>query len=156
MADFGSIAEMMQACAAEAAQTGQEQFGFVLDYSEASVEALETILANIAPGLLAGKSAEAGDTGAADDKEAMEQAVKLWGSYLGEVVRRSFGGEWELVQYPGWAAAVPTLVIAGSQLYPLMKVYRRLTIGDGENVWTFYERIRGRLSPVHPTDSFAP
>jgi hypothetical protein len=47
------------------------------------------------------------------------------------------------------------LVIAGSQLYPLMKVYRRLTMGEPENVWKFYEKIRTKLSPVHPTDSFA-
>jgi hypothetical protein len=140
MADFTSIADMMQACAAEAVLAGHDQFGFTLDYSEASVQSLETILANIH---------------LSEDKESMEQAVKTWGSYLGEVVRRSFGGDWELVQPPGKAAAVPTLVIGGSQLYPLMKVYRRLTMGEPENVWKFYEKIRARLSPVHPTDSFA-
>jgi hypothetical protein len=140
MADFTSIADMMQACAAEAVRAAHDQFGFTLDYSEASVQSLETILANIH---------------LSEDKESMEQAVKTWGSYLGEVVRRSFGGDWELAQPPGKAAAVPTLVIAGSQLYPLMKVYRRLTMGDPENVWKFYEKIRARLSPVHPTDSFA-
>jgi hypothetical protein len=140
MADFTSIADMMQACAAEAVCAAHDQFGFTLDYSEASVQSLETILANIH---------------LSEDKESMEQAVKTWGSYLGEVVRRSFGGDWELVQPPGKAAAVPTLVIAGSQLYPLMKVYRRLTMGEPENVWKFYEKIRAHLSPVHPTDSFA-
>jgi len=37
----------------------------------------------------------------------------------------------------------------------MMKIYRRLTMGEPENVWKFYERIRPRLSFVHPTDSFA-
>jgi hypothetical protein len=37
----------------------------------------------------------------------------------------------------------------------LVKVYRRLTMGEAENVWKFYERIRGRLSAVHPTDASA-
>lgn len=143
MADFNSIAEMVRSCAAEAVQTAQERFGFVLDYSDASIESLETILAGVSASL------------DASDKGATEQAVKLWGSYLGEVVRRNFGGTWDLIQYPGRAAAVPTLVIAGSQLYPLVKVYRRLTMGEPENVWKFYEKIRAKLSPVHPTDSFA-
>src|SRR5487761_1273241 len=115
MAEFNSITDMMQACAAEAVHTAHDQFGFHLDYSEASIQSLETILANLR---------------VSEDKEATEQAVKTWGSYLGEVVRRSFGGTWDLVQPPGRAAAVPALVIAGSQLYPLMKVYRRLTMGE--------------------------
>lgn len=136
MAEFRSIAEMMQASAADAVREAQEQFGFALDYSDASIESLETILAAIGARL---------DT---NDKDAVEQAVKLWGGYLGETVRRVSGGGWELIQYPGRTAAVPTLVIGESQLYPLMKVYRRLTMGEPENVWKFYGRIRGKLSPV--------
>lgn len=136
MAGFNSIAEMMRACAGDAVGEAHQQFGFTLDFSDASIESLETILAAIAVHL---------DT---RDKDAVEQAVKLWGSYLGETARRVYGGAWELLQYPGRAAAVPTLVIGGSQLYPLMKVYRRLTMGEAENVWKFYERIRARLSPV--------
>ena len=136
MAGFNSIAEMMQSCADDAVRQAREQFGFAFDYSNASIESLETILAAICTSL------------DSSDQAAVEQAVKLWGSYLGETVRRVCGGSWELIQYPGRAAAVPTLVIGGSQLYPLMKVYRRLTMGEQENVWKFYGRIRGKLSPV--------
>jgi hypothetical protein len=143
MAEFNSITEIMQSCAAEAVHTARERFGFALDYSDGSIESLETILANISASLNM------------SDAETVEQAVKLWGGYLGEVVRRGCGGEWDLIQYPGQAAAVPTLVIAGSQLYPLMKVYRRLTMGEPENVWKFYEQIRTKLGSVHPTDRLA-
>ncbi len=70
----------------------------------------------------------------------------LWGSYFGEVIRKRFAGEWELSQYPGGGvSAVPTLVVRGSRLYPLMKVYRRLTLGNGENLPAFYKMISGRL-----------
>ena len=140
MTDFNSIAEMMQSCASEAVRAAQEQFGFSLDYSEESVEFLETILASVSGGLNTA------------DKDAVERAVKLWGGYLGEVVRRRWDGAWGLVQYPGGAAAVPTLLVAGSQLYPLMKIYRRLTMGEAENVWTFYQKIRLKLCAVHPVD----
>jgi len=133
----------MRDSADEAVSVAREQFGFALDYSSGSIESLETVLANISSRV---------DVA---EKDATELTLKRWGGYLGEVVRRNFGGEWKLIQYPGRAAAVPALVIAGSQIYPLMKVYRRLTLGEAENVWKFYEKIRSRLSPVHPTDSVA-
>ena len=37
-------------------------------------------------------------------------------------------------QYPFGAVAVPTLEVRGSNLYPMMKVFRRLTIGPQENL----------------------
>ena len=143
MAGFNSIAEMMQSYAADAVQVAQDRFGFVLDYSDGSIASLETILSTVAGSLNF------------SDKDAVEEQVKLWGGYLGETVRRRWDGAWDLIPYPGRAAAVPTLVVAGSQLYPLMKVYRRLTMGDAENVWKFYEKIRGRLCSVYPTDGSA-
>ena len=140
MADFQSIADMMQSYAGRAVQTAHDSFGFELDYSERSIEALETILASVSGSLNL------------LENDKVEEQVKLWGGYLGEVVRRQWNGAWDLIQYPGSAAAVPTLLISGSQLYPLLKVYRRLTMGDGENIWKFYEQIRNRLATVHPLE----
>jgi hypothetical protein len=140
MGDFRSIGEMMESCAAEAVQKAHDDFGFHLDYSEASLASLETILSCVGASLQA------------TDKEAVERQVKRWGGYFGEVVRRRWQGAWDLVQYPGGKAAVPTLLVAGSQLYPLMKVYRRLTLGETENLCNFYEKIRHKLSGVYPTE----
>ena len=140
MAEFQSIAEMMQSCADRAVETAHDRFGFELDYSEQSIESLETILTSV------------GNSLNLLEKDQVEEQVKLWGGYLGEVVRRYWNGAWDLIQYPGGVAAVPTLLISGSQLYPLMKVYRRLTMGDRENVWEFYRRIRSHLSTVHPLE----
>lgn len=141
MTVFTSIADMMESASSEAVKVAHDRFGFSLDYSEASMESVETILAAVAGTLDRSKS---------DD---VEKEVKLWGGYFGEVVRRRWNGAWELVSYPGQSAAVPALVVAGSQLYPLMKVYRRLTMGEGENVWKFFQKICERLSPVNPIDS---
>ena len=140
MAEFKSIAEMMQNSADRAVEIAHDRFGFQLDYSEESLQSLETILASVSTtlNLL--------------ENEKVEEQVKLWGGYLGEVVRRYWNGGWDLIQYPGGVAAVPTLLVSGSQLYPLMKIYRRLTIGDRENVWEFYQRIRNHLSTAHPLD----
>lgn len=142
MGDFRSMAEMMESCAADAVQVAQQEFGFELDYSEASLASLETILSSVSGTLPIA------------DRDAVEEQVKRWGGYFGEVVRRRWLGSWDLVQYPGGAAAVPTLLVAGSQIFPLMKVYRRLTLGEDENVQRFYEKIRQKLSVVHPTHGY--
>jgi hypothetical protein len=98
-----------------------------LDLSESSIDQLEQILA--------GQAAE-----------DLEFQTRLWGSYFGEVIRRRFAGEWELATYPGGGVSlVPTLLVRGSRLYPLIKVYRRLTLGPGENLCTFYKMVSERL-----------
>lgn len=136
MPDFQSIDDMMQSCADDAVRTAHDRFGFELDYSPESIESLETILAGIGAGQ------------DLSEKDEVEEQVKLWGGYLGEVVRRRWNGAWDLIQYPGRAEAMPALMVSGSQIYPLLKIYRRLTVGESENVWKFYEQIRSRLSNV--------
>jgi hypothetical protein len=124
--NFASLAEMMDAYAEEAVSVAWNDHRQRLDRSESSIDVLERIL----------------DGQAAAD---LEFQTRLWGSYFGEVIRRRFGGEWELTQYPGAVAAVPTLEVRGARLYPLMKVYRRLTLGPDENLAAFYKMVSGRL-----------
>ena len=124
--NFASLDEMMNAYAEEAVHVAWNDHRQRLDRSEASVDVLELILDGQSDGDL-------------------EFQTRLWGSYFGEVIRRRFGGEWELTQYPGAVAAVPTLAVRGAQLYPLMKIYRRLTLGSEENLATFYKMVSGRL-----------
>ena len=108
---FESLAAMMAGYAEEAVRLAWQDHRRRLDLAESSIEELEQIL----------------DGQAAAD---LEFQTRLWGSYFGEVIRRRFGGEWELTQHPaGGASAVPALVVRGAKLYPLMKIYRRLTLG---------------------------
>ncbi len=125
-AQFDSLEAMMVAYAAEAVRVALEAHRVKLDYSLASVYSLETILAGQA---------------AAD----LEYQTRTWGGYFGEVLRRRWQGEWSFTQYPNAVAAVPTLEIAGSRLYPLMKVNRRLTLGEAESLTAFLELIQTRL-----------
>ena len=125
--NFASLAEMMSAYAEEAVRLAWKDHRQRLDLSESSINVLEQILE--------GQSAE-----------DLESQTRLWGSYFGEVIRRRFAGEWELAQYPGGGVSVvPTLVVQGGRLYPLMKVYRRLTLGAGENLPGFYKMVSTRL-----------
>lgn len=140
MADFDSISEMMQKFAEEAVHAARQDYGFDLDYSSASVESLETILSNILREMNT------------SDKDAVELAVKRWGGYLGETLRRNIGGSWKMIQYPGRTVSVPAIEVGGSQLYPLMKVYRRLTMGEAENVSKFYSMIDRKFLDAQQSD----
>jgi hypothetical protein len=130
--NFASLAEMMSAYAEEAVRVAWNDHRQRLDLSQASVDRLEQILN--------GQSAE-----------DLDFQTRLWGSYFGEVIRRHYNGEWELSQYPGGGvAAVPTLLIRGSRLYPLLKVYRRLTLGEAENLSAFCKMVAARLDQPPP------
>jgi len=130
--NFASLDAMMSAYAEEAIRVAWSDHRQRLDLGESSIDLLEQILE--------GQSA--------DD---VEFQTRLWGSYFGEVIRRRFAGEWELSQYPGGGVSlVPTLVIRGSRLYPLVKVYRRLTLGEAESLSAFYTMVAGRLNTQPP------
>jgi hypothetical protein len=129
-ASFDSLESMMAAFAAQAVVTAAEEHRQRLDYSGSSVENLELILA----------------ASASPQPDDQEYFTRLWGSYFGEVLRREFGGEWMMSVYPGGALSIPTLEIQGSRLYPLLKVFRRLTLGEGENILNFYKLVRQRLA----------
>jgi hypothetical protein len=132
--NFASLADMMSAYAEEAVRLAWSEHRQRLDLSESSVDLLEKILD--------GQSAE-----------DLEFQTRLWGSYFGEVMRRRFDGEWELSQYPGGGvAAVPTVLVRGSRLYPLVKVYRRLTLGEAENLPAFYKMVAARLGELPPVN----
>ncbi len=139
---FDSLNQMMESYAQDAVKFAHE-FQARLDFSEESLKDVEMILGRL-------KDPAAGARGAAKtlapEPQEIETLCKVWGGYLGEVVRRKFGGDWELSPYPGFQAVVPALNIHGSKLFPQMKVYRRLTETTDENIWTFYEMIRKRLS----------
>ena len=119
----------MESYAAAAVELAEAGFHRQLDYSPASIEALDEILVQVS------------ETPELD----LDFEVRLWGSYLGEVLRRRYAGGWELTQYPGGVAAVPAVDVRGSRLFPLLKVYRRLTTGEEEDLQSFFSLITERL-----------
>src|SRR5215510_14940705 len=122
---------------ADHAVTIAREFKATLDYSENSLMELETIVSQLALDV---------PNGAPGDE--LTEMCKLWGSYFGEVVRRRFGGDWSIETYPGKQFATLTLTVAGNKLFPSMKVHRRLTEGESDNLWTFYKMVRAKLEAV--------
>ena len=126
---YPDLGAMMEGYAQAAVELAHTEFERELDYSAESVEALDDIL------VLVSESPE----------KDLDFEVRLWGSYLGEVLRRRYAGGWEMTQYPGGTVAVPAVDVRGSRLFPLMKVYRRLTVGEEEDLQSFYAMVTERL-----------
>jgi hypothetical protein len=126
---FPDLAAMMEGYARAAAQRANKQYRRKLDFSPDSIDGLDEIVTII------GESPELD----------LDFEVRLWGSYLGEVVRRRYVGAWEMTQYPGGVASVPAVEVRGSRLFPLTKIFRRLTEGSEEDLVSFYTMVTERL-----------
>ena len=126
---FPDLAAMMEGYARAAIELAESEYRRRLDYSPDSLNALDEIV------VLLSESPEID----------LDFESRLWGSYLGELVRRRYAGTWEMTQYPGGQVAVPAVDVRGSRLFPLMKVYRRLTVGEEEDLPSFYSLVTGRL-----------
>jgi hypothetical protein len=127
--NYPDLGAMMESYAQAAADLGRVEFEQKLDFTSESIDALDEIL------VLVGESPELD----------LDFEVRLWGSYLGEVLRQRYAGSWEMTVYPGGAAAVPSVDVRGSRLFPLMKVFRRLTAGEEEDLHTFFAMVTERL-----------
>ncbi len=128
-ATFPDLDAMMEAYAAAAVKVAGDHYRQQLEYTAESLVAFEAVLA------------ELGEQQELD----YDYEVKLWGGYLGEVLRRRYNGRWEMTPYPGGAAAVPAVEVRGSRLFPMMKVYRRITMGDAESIAAFFDMVTERL-----------
>jgi len=128
-ANYPDMEAMMEAYAEAAVSLARDHYRQTLDFRSESLVAFEAVLSELA------------------EKRELDYdyEVKLWGSYLGEVLRRRYTGTWEMTQYPGGLAAVPAVEVRGSRLFPLMKVYRRLTMGDSESIAAFFDMVTERL-----------
>lgn len=126
---FPDLGAMMEGYAEAAVELARTEFQHELDFTSESVDVLDEILVVVSE----------------SPEKDLDFEVRLWGSYLGEVLRRRYAGGWEMTQYPGGTVAVPAVDVRGSRLFPLMKVYRRLTAGEEEDLASFYAMVVERL-----------
>jgi len=126
---FPDLGAMMEGYAQAAVEVAKSEFRQTLDFSADSINALDEILVLLS-----------------DNPEIdLDFESRLWGSYLGEVLRQRYNGSWEMTQYPGGEHAVPAVEVRGSRLFPLMKAYRRLTMGEEEDLPGFFHMVTERL-----------
>lgn len=112
-----SIAEMMSAYAQDAVEYAQRSFDIPLDYSEGSVQQVEPILAKLLETIPKGAPGKLFTKG--PSQHELDQMTKMFGGYVGEVIRRAWGGRWKLesAAFPG--QQVITFEIAGGKAFGL-------------------------------------
>jgi hypothetical protein len=128
-ATYPDLGNMMDSYARAAVDVAKQEFKQKLDFTSESIDGLDEIL------VIVGESPELD----------VDFEARLWGSYLGEVLRQRYAGNWEMTQYPGGMLAVPAVDVRGSRLFPLMKVYRRLTVGEEGDLPGFFSMVTERL-----------
>jgi hypothetical protein len=128
------LARWLVAHAQIAVQGAKLQFGHLLDFSPESVKHVEEIL---------GARYEAFKESIAAkqvSEQALSAVINVWGSYLGEVFRRHYGGQWARGDNG------PSLTIGQAKIFPLSKVYKRLVEGPGDNVQFYFHAVGKVLS----------
>ena len=128
---MSTLADEMAANALEAQKFTRKHLVTELDLSPESVEELELQFDLVEYAIKGGKS-----------PENIELLTRIWGSYLGEVMRR-LGGEWVQEESEG----TRRLAIRGKNqmLYPHDQVRQRLTGGVQHNVWAYFQQVRASL-----------
>src|SRR5689334_20506286 len=103
-----------------------EQLGIEVGFDQAGVRWLD--------GYIEGQR----DAASASTKERLPGTL---GSYLGECIRQSFGGDWVEDQEQGWAVQVtPRLTV-----YPFNKVRKQLANAQGDSVLGLYTSLPALL-----------
>lgn len=122
------------AYAFDAVDYARENMKLTLDWTDQSIQVLESILDLFHQ-----------DVGNAKPNEKqIAEFSKIWGSYLGEVYRKNHGGTWGLVihgeqSFPGMRGA------SGTLFWPWGKVQNRLRNGPEDNVLHYYLDLTGQL-----------
>lgn len=133
-----TIASVMQANAEEAVKYARQRFRSELDYTPQSLERVDKIIdvlhVDLPKGILAKTVRRA-----ATDAEVWSMA-KMWGAYVGETLRRRWGGQWKTTPSPDGHADV-VLNLPLGRCRPVEQVRRRLVEGAGDGVFAMYTAL---------------
>jgi hypothetical protein len=134
-----TIADVMRAYAADAVKHAKRQYGFDLDYSEASLEQIDRMLDD----RMQGKVIE-------PDKLTSEQQEDLWvyckmiGGYVGEVVIRNLGGTWQTKEIDSGSSSVKLMAAGKIEGSPPDSVWRTFT-EPFRSMVSYYRSLRAIL-----------
>jgi len=136
MSADGELAKWLAVQAQLAVKTAGTKWSTPLDFSPKSLDGVERILSELHDLL---KTAPPGDR--PTDKQ-IEGAAIIWGVYVGEVIRRHYGGKWALSKPDG----ALQLEIEKATIFPLRKVQKRLVDGPGDAVPFYFNAMRVALA----------
>jgi hypothetical protein len=126
-----------QALADEAVRVAAGEFDTRLDWTVDSVRRVEEVLGRLHDRRFRGELGP----------EAAARHARLFGCYLGEVVRRAHGGAWGVGRL--YSETFPALRIGSGRgavdFFPTMRASARITYGPGANVWEEYQALLRKI-----------
>ena len=133
--------KMIAVYAQDAVESGKK-FQKTLDFSEQSIQGVEDICAKLYNDIPRGMINKLFKSAPSED-EIVRMSLML-GVYIGEVIKKQFGGNWTLETLN----KSNTLVFTTNEIkiYPAVKVYKRLKNGPGENLYHYYRAISREIS----------
>ena len=134
MTPDAKLAGWLVAQAQLAVKTAKMQFQESLDFSDDSLGGVERILSVL-------HKQATSPPGEGLTEEQLAEASKMWGAYVGEVVRRHYGGQWSTS-----ADGVLQIALSGTSPAPVVKVRKRIVDGAADNVKFYVASIAKALS----------
>lgn len=128
-----SVQESMAKFAKQAVAFAKQGFKINLDFSDNSIKDLERILEIFHSSFTPGHE---------PTEDELQNAAIIWGAYLGETLRRNYGGEWAVEN------EISVLNIVNFKIFPPSKVYKRLTNGPEDNVAFYFDTFKMELLKV--------
>jgi hypothetical protein len=133
--------DMMKAYSEDAIELAGKM-GEKLDFSEDSLKKVEDILEkyhnDIPKGFIKRMFKKC------PTQEEIIQIAKVWGGYIGEVMHKSFGGEWTLEDLFGEKNLI-VLTVGETKIFPVAKAYKRIVNGKEDDIYFYYEVIKKEL-----------
>jgi hypothetical protein len=123
------IQQAAEAYSRDLASFVRQQFGIALDWSDASIQKLESIATTFHDDYKMKRP----------PLKHVEPFYRMFGSYLGEVYRRNHGAEW------GWAIMgddrFPGLRCPSTLFWPWARAHNRIVNGPEDNLWHYYQQL---------------
>jgi hypothetical protein len=130
MTPDAKLAGVLVAQSQSAVHTAKLKWNEALDFTPDSLEAVERILGKIH------NAGRYGSGSAAPNEEELSAASKRWGTYIGEVIRRHYGGRWAQAE-DGTLA----LLIGEAKADPVAKARKRIVDGASDNIRYYFSSM---------------
>ncbi len=125
------IQKIAEAYALDACDFLRDHFRIMLDWSDASIQHIESALDTFHREMPKARPTEAQVMGFA----------KMFGSYIGEVYRKNHGAAWGVVEMNGQRFPGLKAESSDTTFWPWGRVRNRLVDGAENNVWHYYSEL---------------